>query len=377
MQMDPRNKKLAKVLIEHSLKVKKGDKVVISTSDLSTGDLMNECMKLSLQKGAQVYIDVMGWNLFLDRTSACDTAREYLENASISQIKNPPEIYKNIVDWGNKFVRITTIENYSHLHGVRKDKLNARKAARREWFDILVDKKDWVLTYYPTNAMAQMAGLSTKELHDFYFKSVLIDYTKMKEQEDRIKNALDKADKVHIVGEKTDLWINKKGRLACSCCGLRNIPDGEVFIAPIKNEVEGEVYFDLPNFMDGVDVVGAHIKFEKGKAVEISAEQGFDVLESNLNIDKGARYIGELGLGVNYGVKDIMRSTIFDEKIGGTIHIAMGKSYKDLEGGAPEGANDSAIHWDIVKDMRKKGSYIEIETNGRTKRIFQEGKYLI
>ncbi len=377
MFKDFRNKKLAKVLINHSLQVEKGDKVVISTSDLSTGDLMNECMKEVLKNKAEVYIDVMGWNFLLDRSSVCDTARIFLENASIKQISNPSGVYRDILDWGDKFVRITSLQNYAHLSGVDKEKLNAHKKAYKDWFDILVNEKDWVLTYYPTEAMAQMAQMSTSELIDFYFESVLIDYQALKEKEQVVKELLDEADKVHIVGEKTDLWLNIKGRLARSSFGRHNIPDGEVFIAPLKNSVEGEVYFDLPNHKESTDVVGISMKFEGGKAVKFSAEQGYEVLESNLIIDEGARYIGELGLGFNYGIKEVMRSTIFDEKIGGTIHLAMGRCYKYQEGGVPDGGNKSAIHWDLVKDMRKEDSYIELEINGVVKRIFEEGRYLV
>ncbi len=371
--MDLRNKKLAKVLIEHSLEVKKGDKVVISTSDLHPTDLVRETLKLILQKGAYPYLDIMGWNWILGRSSYGDLARVYIENANIDQLQKIPTIYKNIIDWGTKFVRITTLNNYAHLAGVDSKKMiNFNKAYEKE-FNRLIDKRAWILTYYPTPALAQQAGMSEEELTNFYFKACLIDYKKMKRQGDKVAKIMDRAKVVHIVGEKTDLYINIEGRLAENAYGKRNIPDGEVFLAPVYQKTKGYIYYDLINYKDGVDVKGVYLEFEKGKVIKSKAEQGEEVLNRILNTDKGARYLGELGLGLNYGITKPMRNTLFDEKIGGTVHVTLGKAYKSKRGGAPKGGNKSAIHWDLVKDMRKKGSYIEVD--GQI--VFKEGKWLI
>lgn len=368
---DPRNTKLAEVFVNHSLKVKKDDKVVICTSDLEPIDLVRECMRLVLEKGAYVYLDIMGWNWLLDRSSTGDLVYQYYKYAQEKQLKNPPAIYKNIVDWGDKFIRITTYDNYSNMSGVDPSKKQIREKARRAWFDSMINK-EWILTYYPTPALAQQSGMSYQDLIDFYFNATVIDYSKMEEQGKKVMELVDKGSVVRLVGEKTDIKIGIKGRLADNSAGLRNIPDGEVFVAPIKDDVNGEVFFDLPNFKDGVDVVGAHLVVEKGKVVKATASQGENVLLSNLDTDEGSRYFGELGIGLNYGITKPMRNTIFDEKIGGTIHMALGRAYKEERGGAPKDGNVSAIHWDMVKDMRKKGSKIYIDDN----LVFEDGKWL-
>lgn len=371
MFTDPRNTALAKVFVEHSLKVKKGDRVVICTSDLDSMDLMRECMKLVLQKGAFVYLDTMGWNWLLDRSSKGDLVKTFYEYANTQQLKTIPEIYKNIVDWGNKFIRITTFDNYSNLVGVDPKKKAIRTRAREEWFHAMINK-EWVLTYYPTEAMAQLSGMTMTELVTFYFNSVLVDYKAIEKRGEKVRKIMDEGSEVRIVGEKTDIKMSIKGRFADNCAGDRNIPDGEVFLAPIQKTVEGKVYFDLPNFKDGVDVLGALLEVKNGKVVSATATQGEDVLLANLDTDEGARYFGELGLGQNYGIIKPMRNTLFDEKIGGTIHMALGRAYEELKGGAPDGGNKSAIHWDLVKDMRKKGSKIFVDG----KVVFEDGKWL-
>lgn len=371
MFTDPRNVQLAKVFVDHSLKVKKGDKVVICTSDLDTIEITRECLKLVLERGAYPYLDIMGWNWMLDRSSKGDLVKLFYDYANDDQLANIPTIYKEIVDWGDKFIRITSYDNYANLAGVDSKKKQVRERAREEWFHDMINKV-WVLTYYPSPALAQQSGMSYQDLVDFYFRATLVDYAKMEKEGEKVMKLMDEGKEVRIVGEKTDVTLDISGRLSSNAAGNRNIPDGEVFMAPIHQKVNGKVFFDLPNYKDGVDVVGALLEFKDGKVVKASAEQGEEVLKANLATDEGASYLGELGLGMNYGVTRPMRNTLFDEKIGGTIHMALGRSYEEERGGAPKGGNVSAIHWDMVKDMRKKGSQIYV--NG--KKVFEDGKWL-
>lgn len=368
---DPRNYELAKIFVDYSLKVKKGDKVVISTSDLDPLDLIAQCLKLVLEKGAYPYLDIMGWNWLIDRASTGDLVHTYYQYANEDQLKNIPEIYNNIADWGDKFIRITNYDNYSHLSGVDPKKKEIRAKAREEWFYKIINK-DWVLTYYPTPAMAQQSGMSYNDLVDFYFESTLVDYEKMGKNLQKVTDIMDAGKMVHITGEKTDITLDITGRLAEPAPGLKNVPDGEVFLAPVHTKVNGHVFFDLPNFKDGVDVVGAYLEFKDGKVVKATAEQGEEMLLSTMETDEGAKYLGELGIGLNYGVTKPMRNTLFDEKIGGTIHMALGRAYVEERGGNPVDPNVSAVHWDLVKDMRKKGSTVEVDG----KVVFKDGKWL-
>lgn len=366
---DPRNKKLAKIFLEHSLNVKSKDKVVISTSDLEPIDLIRQCYAQSLQKDADVYMDIMGFNLALDRTSYGDLARTFYANANDRQIKNPSTIYKNIAEWGDKYIRITTFDNYQHLAKVDPEKIQLKRKSLHEWFYKIIDK-DWILTYYPTPAFAQQADMSMEEFTDFYFKAVLVDYKKMEQGMKKLEKAIDNGKVVRIVGDRTNLTLGINGRTGHICAGTRNIPDGEIFTGPEEDKTEGNIYFEFPGLTPGKEVHGIYLEFKKGKVVKATSESNQDALDSMLNTDEGATTLGELGFGTNFGIKKFIKQTLFDEKIGGTVHLALGRAYNDDKGW---GKNESAIHWDIVKDMRKKGSYVEIDG----KRVLENGKYVL
>lgn len=372
--MDPRNSELAKVFINHSLKVQKGDNVVISTSDLEPLDLIRETYKEALQKGANVYLDILGCNFLLDRSSVGDLVKTLYDYGSEEQLAAPSTIYKNIFEWGDKFVRITSFDNYQSLKNVDTSKIKIREKSRHDWFHTMINNKDWVLTYYPTSGMAQQAGMSTQELFDFYFESVLVDYEAMEADGLKIRGVLDKAKEIRLVGERTDLLINVEDRLFSNSSGTHNVPDGEVFAAPQHLRTEGHIYYDVPFSRPKGEIHGAYLEFEQGKVVKATAEAGEDFLLETLDSDEGARYLGELGIGLNYGIDTPMKSTLFDEKMGGTVHVTLGRAYEYDRGGAPEGErNESVIHWDLVKDMRKPGSKIYVD--GELK--FEDGQWRI
>jgi len=179
-----------------------------------------------------------------------------------------------------------------------------------------------------------------------------------------LKKILDKAKHVRITSPDTDLEFSIKDRKAIKCDGHRNIPDGEVFIAPVKKTVNGYISYSFPAIKSGKEVDGIKLKFKNGKVVKASATKNEKFLKEMINMDKGSCYIGEFGIGMNYGIKKFIKQILFDEKIGGTIHLALGMAYK--EGG---GKNESALHWDMIKDLRKKGElYIDgklIQKNGK------------
>jgi aminopeptidase len=228
----------------------------------------------------------------------------------------------------------------------------------------IVNKKRWVLCNFPTNALAQETDMSLEEYEDFLYGATNINWEKVKKEEMKLKKVLDKGKVVRIVGKDTDLTIGIKGRKAIPCFGERNMPDGEVFLSPLESSAEGEIYYDLPAIYQGKEVLGIRLKFKKGKVVEASAEKNEKFLIAMLDTDKGARYLGELGIGTNYGIRHFSKDILFDEKIGGTVHLAVGRSYKDAGG-----KNESAIHWDMIKDLRNGGAiYVDgkaIQRNGR------------
>jgi aminopeptidase len=374
MQVSQDDIKLARIILEHSVRIKPKEKVLIALSEPDINPLVYALFVATIQMGAYPYLDISGINYYRNRATVKGLTYQFFQKANDWQLKyTPNEIIEAQLDWADAVVNIVNIENVKELSQIDSKKLNTRMKSMQPVIDKLIDGDRWVLTYYPTPSMAQEAGVSLDWLTDFYYKACVVDYKKMKSDLTKLEKVLDKGREIHVVGKDTDLILRADGRLAKACFGERNIPDGEVFLAPIAESVTGHVYFELPSIHDGREVSGIYLEFEKGKVVSAKATQGEDVLLHGLDTDKGARYLGEFAIGANYNITQVMKNTLFDEKIGGTVHMALGRSYKEKRGGAPEGANESAIHWDIVKDTRVKGSFVEVD--GKT--ILKDGKILI
>ena len=351
---------LAKILLNHSVAIKPKEKVLITTST-SGLPLARAVYKLVVEMGAYPLLDL----------DAEGTAYDFFSNANEWQVGYvPEEIIKTKIAWADAFIRIVGEENSRELAGVDPKKLQTRSKLIRPLMDPMIDSDRWILTYYPTAGMAQEAGMSLSQLREFYFNACLVDYKEMEKGLKQLEKVMDEGKKIHVLGNQTDLWVNIEGRLAQACYGERNIPDGECFLAPVTDGVEGEVYFELPTLAYGKEISGIHFEFVKGKVVNAKADKGNEELQKMLETDKGARYLGEFAIGANFNIKRGMLNTLFDEKIGGTIHMALGRAYKEKKGG---GENESAIHWDIVKDMRLPGSELTIDD----KVILKEGKLLV
>lgn len=351
---------LARVMLSHSLKVKPKEKVLITVSDLA------------MSLGRAVYIETlkMGAYPMLEITpSGLDYI--FYKNVNDWQLNYiPTEVIKEKIKWADAYVRIVADDNLRELSQIEPEKMTARAILTRPLMDPMIDSKRWILTWYPTGAMAQEAGVSTSWLREFYFNACLVDYVKMERDLKTLEGIMDKGSEIHVTGKMTDLYVNIKGRLAEACAGECNIPDGECFLAPVTDGVNGEVYFELPTLAYGHEVSGIHLEFKAGKVVNASAEKGTDALQKMLDTDPGARYLGEFAIGANFNITRGMMNTLFDEKIGGTIHMALGRAYKNTRGC---GENESAIHWDIVKDMRLPGSMLTIDG----KVVLKEGKLLV
>lgn len=359
--MSNQDTKLAKILLEHSLNIKPKEHVLITVSGKDAEPLVKAVYIETLKMGAYPMVDGGGEDL----------SYQFYKNANEWQLSYIPEdVVKAKFDWADAYVRIYAEENNRELAQIPTEKLTARSKLIRPLMDPMIDSNRWVLTFYPTHGMAQEAGMSLDSFTEFYFGSVLVDYKKMERELKTLEKIMDEGKRVHVVGKQTDLWVNIEGRLAQACYGERNIPDGEVFLGPVHTDVEGEVYFDLPTIAYSHEVRGIHLEFRKGKVVNATAEQGQDALDKMLSTDDGARYLGEFAIGANYNIENAMKNTLFDEKIGGTIHMALGRSYKEKRGG---GKNESAIHWDIVKDMRLPGSSVTIDD----KEVLRDGKLLV
>ena len=355
-----RDTALAKVLVDHSLAIKPKEKVLITVS--FEGMPLGRAVYLEvLKRGAYPVFDI----------EATGMAYGFFNTANDWQLKYlPKEIIKTKIKWADAYVRIYADVNSRELAQIEPSKIMARSRLLRPLIDPMIDSDRWVLTEYPTDGTAQEAGVSTEWLREFYFNACLVDYKKMERELRGLEKIMDRGSKVHVVGKMTDLYIDIKGRLAQACYGERNIPDGECFLAPVTDGVNGEVYFDLPTLAYGQEVSGINLEFKNGKVINAHAERGEGALLKMLETDPGARYLGEFAIGANFNIKQAMLNTLFDEKIGGTIHMALGRAYREKRGG---GENESAIHWDIVKDMRLPGS--EVRMDGKV--VLEEGRLLV
>jgi len=357
--VNQKDKQLAQIFLNHSLEIKPKEKVLITCSDSAAFNLVKAVYLETLDIGAYPVVDVAGIDFELGRSHLGGFAYQFLKNANDWQLNTiPEEIVKAKIDWADAFVRITSLDNVAEFAQIDPERVNIRNRLIQPLFDKMIDEDRWVLTYYPTPAMAQQAGVAYDWLVDFYYQACVVDYQAMKKKLKELEKILDEAKEIKIVGKKTDLEFSVEGRLAKACYGKRNIPDGEVFLCPIEDSVQGEIYFDLPTTAYGREVRGIYLKVKDGKVVKAEADVGQEGLDKMLATDEGAKSFGEFAIGTNPGITQAMKNTLFDEKIGGTIHMALGRAYKEDRGG---GENESSIHWDLVKDMRLEGSKILVD----------------
>ena len=226
----------------------------------------------------------------------------------------------------------------------------------------------WAIAQYPTEAAAAEAGMALPEFADFVYSACLLDWDAEEKRMRGIKERFDRAERVRIVGDETDLTLSVQGREGVVSAGFRNMPDGEVFYCPVEDSAEGAITFsEHPAVYLGNDVERARLVFREGRVVESSAEAGEEFLQQVLRTDDGASRLGELGLGCNPGITRFTRNVLFDEKIAGTVHLAVGASYTYTGG-----KNESAVHWDMVKDLRPGG---EVSVDGEL--VQRDGRWLI
>ncbi|MDF2511461.1 MAG: hypothetical protein K0S04_1327 [Herbinix sp.] len=332
--MDERIKVLAKSLVNYSMEVKKGDKVYVHYIGPSTQDLARQIVK-------EVYI--AGGVPFVHYTDQV-ILREQLLHCTEEQMSLAAKIDAAEMDQMDCYVAIRGTDNVSELADVPSEKMRLYETYYQTpvHHDIRVKKTRWVVLRYPNSAMAQLSNSSTEAFEDFYFKVCNLDYAKMGKSMQNLVEYMNRTDKVRIVGPGTDLSFSIKNIPAVPCAGDRNIPDGEVYTAPVRDSINGTLSYNTPAVFQGFTYENITFRFENGKIVEATAN---DTVRINnvMNTDEGARYIGEFAIGVNPYILKPMKDTLFDEKIMGSFHFTPGNCYEE----APNG-NHSAIHWDLV-----------------------------
>jgi aminopeptidase len=365
--VDQRIEKLAKLCVHYCVEVKPKEEILIAGSELAF-PLINELYKECLLSDA--------YPLILPTLNVQYTFFKYAKEHQLKFVSPFSKfIYKNM----DVAISILCKQNPKGLTNINPSKIKVQRASRKklvELFNKRVEEGElrWNVIPYPINVQAQEAAMSLMEYEDFVYSSCLVDkedpiaeWKEIRQKQEKICEFLNQAEEITIIGEDTDLTFNVKGRRWINSSGENNMPDGEVFTSPIENSANGTVRFTFPGIYSGREVEDIKLTFKDGKVVKASAAKGDELLQQLLKIE-GADCIGEAAIGTNYAITKFTKEMLFDEKMGGTIHIALGFNPDPKTGGL----NKSAIHWDILKDMKKKG---EIYADGE--QFYKNGKFLI
>lgn len=357
--VDIREQELARKIVNYSCKVKKGEKVWVEYSETSEGficALLDEIFKC----GGYPYlksVDRQYKSLIMKNAS-----KEYYDFLSKHDcaLMNDCDCVILISGEGNSF-------ELSNVNAEEND-LYETYYSKPVHLDIRI-KKRWVLLRYPTLGFAQNARMNTHDFEDYFFKVCNLDYGKMCDAMERLRVLMEKTDKVRIIARDTNLEFSIKGMNAVKCCGECNIPDGEIYTAPVKNSINGKILFNIPSLNNGIEFHNIKLVFEKGRIIDFDCNEK-KAFEKIINTDLGSRYIGEFAFGVNPYVDRPILDILFDEKMAGSIHMAIGNSYDDAANG-----NKSAIHWDLILSQKPEFGGGEIYFDDVL--IRKDGKFIL
>ncbi|MFX1252104.1 MAG: aminopeptidase [Promethearchaeota archaeon] len=363
------SEKLAKVVVRYSVDVQPGDTVFIS-APTNAEELVREVYQEVIQAGAHV--------IFLNLSFPGQT-EIFMRYASQEQLKYVDPLTLELIKRVKKSISIYSSFNTRALTTINPKRKKMRLEANKEYNKIFMEraaKKElqWTLCPYPCDAFAQEGNMGTQEYKEFVYKALAleeanpVDYWKfLEEEQGEIIRILEKGKELHVVGEDTDIRLAIEGRKWINCCGHENLPDGEVFTAPHEDAVNGTVRFTFPGIYMGQEIENIFLRFKDGKVIDYDATKGKDLLSKILEIEN-ANILGEIAVGTNYGIQKFTKNMLFDEKMGGTIHMALGNGYPESRS-----KNISPVHWDILKDMKSQESRIYLDNE----MIYQAGKWLI
>ncbi len=364
---DPRLSGLASVLVNYSLRLGKGDLFLISAEPL-TGPLVREVYREALRAGAHPHVKM--------QLSGLDEV--FFKEASEDQLGYVSEVARFEVEKVDATLYIYGSENKRARASVPPERLSVFESSRRDLSRRILERAEkgevrWCVTQYPTGADAQDAEMSVEDYEDFLFRASFLTeadpiarWKALSSDQERIVTRLQQYDEMRIVAPDTDIRFRVGGRKWVSCDGQCNLPDGEIFTSPVENSVEGTIRFTFPAIYRKREATDVRLRFESGRVVDATASKGRDYLASMLDMDEGARRVGEFAFGTNPSIDRYTRNGLLDEKIAGTIHMALGASLPEAGG-----KNVSALHWDMICDLRQEG-----EVYGDGKQIYKEGEFL-
>jgi len=364
---DPRLAKLAHVLVHYSLGLKEGDLFQISARPLAA-PLIRELCRETLAVGAHPFVDIT-------LEEAAETLYRYGSDAQLQYI---PNVTRQLLEDVQATLQIMSSENTKYLSGVDPAKIALRGKAGSELSRRLLEREaagelSWSITLFPTQAAAQDAEMSLTDYEDFVYDACKLNesdpvsaWQDVHRQQQRLADVLKTKRIIRLVAPDTDLTYHTGGRTWLNADGKKNFPDGEIFTSPDESKTEGHIHFTYPAIFAGRAVEGVRLVFSAGQVVNATADRGEELLHAQLGMDDGARCLGEAAFGTNYNITRHTKNILFDEKIGGSIHLALGQSFPDIGG-----QNTSALHWDMVCDMHEGEAYADGEL------IYKDGKFII
>jgi aminopeptidase len=367
---DPRITKLAKVMVHYSLQIKPGQKVYVQTSP-AAHELNLAFYEEAIKAGANV-------TMVIDGDFYPGLSEIFYKYASNKQLDFVSPVRKLMIEKYDARMVIESLVNTRELAGVDPKRIARARRTNAPLFSKMlerIEKKQlrWCLTVYPTDAMAQEANMSLNDYREFVYEAGMLNamdpvalWKAEGRKQQKLVNWLKGKNKVTLKGENIDLTLSIKGRTFIPCAGDQNFPDGEIFTSPVESSANGWVRFKYPAIFDGQEIEDIELWFENGRVVKEKAKSNQGLLTSQLNSDKGARYLGEWGIGTNYNIKHFTKNMLFDEKLGGTIHLAMGLGFEEAGG-----KNRSGLHWDMLCDMSRS----EIMIDGKL--FYKNGKPVI
>ncbi|MDY3239368.1 MAG: aminopeptidase [Anaerovoracaceae bacterium] len=336
--MDERIKKLSRLLTAYSCRLQPGEKVLIDYEGEETKPLVRQLIKDAYSLGARPYVSHRDSAVLREILLGADEAQmEFLNDYQLYQMKGM-----------DAYIAIRAGANSAELSDVPSEKMNMYYRLTQPTLDYRVSRTKWVILRYPNPSMAQLAGKSQEAFEDFFFDVCTLDYGKMSKAMDALVDRMNRTDKVHLVGPGTDLTFSIKDIPAIKCAGECNIPDGEVYTAPVKESMNGVISYNTCSEEQGFTYDSIRFEIKKGKIVKATANDT-ERINALLDTDEGARYFGEFAIGVNPYVLEPMKDTLFDEKICGSFHLTPGMAYEDADNG-----NKSAVHWDLVMIQREE-----------------------
>ena len=334
---DPRFDRLAKGLVSFSTELRKGEKVLIDAFDIPA-EMTIALVRAARAAGALPYVQLQ--NARISREMALGATEAQLDISSSVELARMKRMHA--------YIAIRGSENITEMSDVPAAQLKLVARKMKPVLDWRVKRTKWCVLRWPSSSMAQLASMSTEAFEKFYFDVCTLDYSRMVPGMKALKTLMDRTDKVEIRGPGTDLRFSIKGIPAIPCGGKHNIPDGEVFTAPVKNSVQGHITYNAPSIYQGTAFDNVRLEFKDGKIINASANNT-EKLNQILNSDAGARYIGEFAIAFNPHILSPMRDILFDEKIRGSFHFTPGQCYEQTENG-----NRSQVHWDLVNIQRKE-----------------------